>query len=455
MNEQAFDLVIVGGGPAGLAAAAEAAGAGATVAVVDHQMEPGGQIFRAAERRAGLGDAEADHGAALVKAARAAGMRWFGGQSVWQVTPDLRVFLGDGSRAHFLQARHLILATGAHERPMPIPGWTLPGVMTAGAGQILLKSARTVPQGDIWLAGSGPLLLLLAWQWHKAGVALRGVLDTTPRGNLVRAARHFPAALPAWRELMRGVHWRLALMRAGISWTRVDGGLQALGTERIERVAWQSDGKRHEAAADGLFLHHGVIPHTRLAQGVGASMRWDERQRCHAPVVDEWCSSSVPGVAIAGDGGGIAGAAAAERQGRIAALQALYRLGLLDEQVRDRRAAPLRQQIAHYVGMRPFLDVAFAPANSALAPTDPSTTVCRCECVTAGQVREVIAAGATSVQEVKLATRCAMGPCQGRQCAATLQELVSAQTGSPMQFLRQRSPAEPVTLGEWANLANK
>lgn len=454
MTPQMFDVVIVGGGPAGLAAAAQCARAGVTVAVIDSQQEPGGQIYRAAERRAGFSDVEANHGATLVRDARAAGMHWFGGQSVWQVTPDLQVFLADGQHARRLQGRQLILATGAHERPMPIPGWTLGGVMTAGAGQILLKSARTVPNGEVWLAGNGPLLLLLAWQWLKVGVTVRGVLDTTPRGSMIRALRYLPAALPAWRELTKGLRWRVALQRAGVSWVHVDGGLQAIGRDRIESVAWESKGRRHEAPANALFLHQGVIPHVRLLQAMGGDLRWDARQRCFAPVLDEWGSSSVPGVGIAGDGGGIAGAAAAECLGHIAALQALHALGRIDTASRDARARPLRRELVRISSMRPFLDVAFAPAPDLLVPLSDSVNVCRCECVSAGQVRDAMVNGAVTAQEIKLATRCAMGPCQGRQCASTLQEMVSSVSGEPMRPLRMRSPVEPVSLGELADLAD-
>lgn len=452
MRPSIFDLVIVGGGPAGLAAAADAGRAGATVAIIDTQQEPGGQIYRAAERRAGQGDAEADHGARLASDARAADAQWFVGQSVWQVTPGLQVLLGDGQRAQRLQARRLILATGAYERPMPIPGWTLPGVMTAGAGQILLKSARTVPQGNVWLAGNGPLLLLLASQWLKVGVKVRGILDTTPRGSLTRALRHLPAALPAWRELMRGVQWRAALLRAGIPWIPVEGGLEALGSDRIEAVAWRAKGRRQEAPAEALFLHHGVIPHVRLLQAMGGEMRWDRRQLCFAPVLDEWYSSTVPGVAVAGDGGGIAGAAAAERQGRLAALAALHGLGRIDAATRDARARPLRRGLSRSTCMRPFLDVAFPPAADLVVPKDEGVKICRCECVTVGRIREAMTQGASGAHELKLATRCAMGPCQGRQCATTLEEMVVA-CGGARQPLRVRSPVEPVTLGEWAGLA--
>ena len=452
MTDLNFDVVVIGGGSAGLAAAAEAGQAGATVAIIDNQREAGGQIYRAAERRAGPHDPEATYGATLVQQAREAGMHWLGGQSVWQVTPAREVLCTDGSTARRVRARRLILATGAQERPMPIPGWTLPGVMTAGAGQILLKSAKTVPTGDVWLAGSGPLLLLLASQWLAAGVAIRGILDTTPRSNLWHALPHLPAALPAWRELLRGVRWRNGLRHAGIPWHRVDGGLQAIGRDRIEGVSWQTAGQQHEHRADALFLHQGVIPHARLLQSMGGAMHWDEVQDCFTPTVDSWYESSIPGVAVVGDSGGIAGAGAAETQGRLGALAALYALGLIDVVKRDAREHPLRRQLARQLCIRPFLDAAFAPAGEYLAPKDESVTVCRCECVTVGQVREALDHGAHTVQEVKLATRCAMGPCQGRQCATTLNHIVTHFTGTTQQPLKVRSPAEPVTLGAWADL---
>jgi thioredoxin reductase/bacterioferritin-associated ferredoxin len=452
MTDANFDIVVIGGGPAGLAAAAEAGQAGATVAIIDNQLEAGGQIYRAAERRASPHDPEATHGATLVQLAREAGMQWLGGQSVWQVTPAQEVLCTDGKTARRVRGRRLILATGAQERPMPIPGWTLPGVMTAGAGQILLKSAKTVPTGDVWLAGSGPLLLLLASQWLAAGVALRGILDTTPRGNIWSALPYLPAALPAWRELLRGLRWRNGLRYAGIPWHRVTGGLRAVGQDRLECVAWQTADQQQEYPADALFLHQGVIPHARLLQSMGGAMHWDEAQACFTPVVDHWYASSIPNVAVVGDSGGIAGAGAAETQGRLGALAALFALGVIDTDKRDARARPLRRQLARQLCMRSFLDAAFAPAPNYLIPPDPSVTVCRCECVTLSQVRIALDQGAHTVQEVKLATRCAMGPCQGRQCATTLNHIVTQFTGATQQPLKVRSPAEPVTLGAWAEL---
>ena len=193
MNKQKVDLIVLGAGPAGMSAALEARRHGLSVVVLDEQGSPGGQRYRHihevdARSRRVLGD-DYGAGAELVTNFLQCGARYVGNAAIWQVTPQRQVhYLIDG-RAEVLQGHHVLIATGAFERPMPIPGWTLPGVMTAGAGQILLKSAALVPQGPVVLAGCGPLLYLLAVQYLRAGIAIEALVDTSGCGDLARAWR--------------------------------------------------------------------------------------------------------------------------------------------------------------------------------------------------------------------------------------------------------------------------
>ncbi|RYY67054.1 MAG: FAD-binding protein, partial [Comamonadaceae bacterium] len=179
-----IDLVIVGAGPAGLAAACEARAAGLGVVLLDEQPATGGQIYRAVDaaspkRRAVLGEDYAA-GAELTRAFAASGAAHVAGAAVWNVGRDLTVNYLHGGANRAVQARHIVLASGAMERPFPIPGWTLPGVMGAGAAQILYKSAGALPKEPVVLAGCGPLLYLLASQYLQAGVTLKAVVHTTP-----------------------------------------------------------------------------------------------------------------------------------------------------------------------------------------------------------------------------------------------------------------------------------
>ena len=183
------DLAIVGAGPAGLAAAVEARAAGLSVVLLDEQPRPGGQIYREVEevlatapaRAAALGPAYA-HGAGLAAAFRASGAAYLPGAMVWQIEPGRLCYLAEG-RVRVLSAGRILIATGALERPVPLPGWTLPGVMTAGAAQILLKTSGLVPEGGTVLMGNGPLLYLIAQQIGAAGGQVSALVETVPPGR--------------------------------------------------------------------------------------------------------------------------------------------------------------------------------------------------------------------------------------------------------------------------------
>src|SRR5579875_2906986 len=221
------ELAIVGAGPAGMAAAAEAAELGLDTLLVDEQPAPGGQIYRGLERAADDTPLGRDYlaGRALMAALRESRVAYRPATAVWHIEAASEsargsqssgtggtLYLASEGRTETVAARRIVLATGAIERPVPIPGWTLPGVMTAGAAQILLKTADLVPAGRIVLAGQGPLLYLVAVQ--------------------------------------------LARARSGVPVRRWVRGLRAVGRDGLERVRWEGG----EIAADHLLLHEGVIP---------------------------------------------------------------------------------------------------------------------------------------------------------------------------------------------------
>lgn len=457
MKPETVDVAVIGAGPAGMSAAVAAAGAGASVVLLDEQAGPGGQIYRAitqtdARRLELLGPDYAD-GRALAAAFAASGARHEAGVAVWEVTRDRTVHgLRDGGVRSW-QAQRVVLATGAMERPFPITGWTLPGVMTAGAAQILLKTAQAVPAGELVLAGCGPLLYLLGWQYLRAGVRIRAIVDTTDRADHRRALAHAGAALRGWRVMAKGLKLMLALRRAGVPFHTGATGLAIDGHERAEAVRFNAGGRAHRIDADVVLLHQGVVPNTQFSWSLRATHRWDEAQLCWTPQADAWGELDVPGIFVAGDGGGIGGALAAACQGRLAGLAAAQQLGRLDGAERDRRAAPARAELATQLAVRPFLDALYRPKLR--VPAD-DVIVCRCEEVTAGQIRSHVALGCTGPNQAKSFGRCGMGPCQGRLCGLTVTEVIAEARGvSPAEvgYYRIRPPIKPITLGELAREA--
>jgi NADPH-dependent 2,4-dienoyl-CoA reductase/sulfur reductase-like enzyme len=323
--------------------------------------------------------------------------------------------------------------------------------MTAGAAQIMLKTGDLVPAGRAVLAGQGPLLWLVAAQLIRAGAPPVLILETTPHRNYHGAARLLPGVLwPARRALWKGLSLIREVRHVGIPIRREITGLRALGRDRLQSVAWDSG----EFAADLLLLHEGVIPNTQISLALQLEHRWDEAELCWRPVVDEWGATALPVIAIAGDGGGIAGAEAAALSGRIAALDAAAFLDRIDPAERDRRARPIRAALRRELAVRPFLDRLYRPAPSVLVPTD-DITACRCEEVTVAQIRRAARLGAQGPNQAKAFTRCGMGPCQGRVCGPIVSAVMADTLGKPIAEIgayRPRAPYKPITLGALAGL---
>ncbi len=452
-----YDVAIVGAGPAGLVAATVCAGAGLSTVLFDEQPAPGGQIYRAitgtpVQRPSILGN-DYWYGARLVRAFRASAAQYVPGATVWSLSREREIGVSIDGAARLTQAKRVIIATGALERPFPIPGWTLPGVMTAGAAQILLKSGGLVPQGRTVLAGCGPLLWLLAWQYLNAGVTIDAILDTTPRENRRTAWPHAASFLlsPYFRK---GLRLMLSVRRRGKVIPGVTD-LRAEGDGKLQQVVYRiGDGAETRLPADTLLLHQGVVPNVNLAMSVGIEHRWDEEQLCWVPVVDGYGGTAVEGIAIAGDGAGIAGAWAAEERGRLAALGAVRALKPDGGRDLSRDEAQVRLALARVERGRLFLDRLYRPAGRFRQP-EGDTLVCRCEEVTAKQIVDTVALGCTGPNQMKSFLRCGMGPCQGRLCGLTVTELIARTRGVPpseVGYYRLRPPVKPITLAELAGL---
>ena len=332
-----------------------------------------------------------------------------------------------------------------------IPGWTLPGVMTAGAAQILLKSAGLVPEGRVVLAGQGPLLYLVAAQLVRAGAVPVALFETAPIENYLRAMRPFGGLGAGRRLLIKGLGLISAIKRAGVPIRRGVRGLRAVGRHRLERIAWE-DG---EFAADYLLLHEGIIPNVQISLALQLRHEWDEAQLCWRPSLDAWGQTSLPNIAIAGDGGGISGAEAAVLSGRLAALDAAMWLGHIGAAERDRRAAPFRLALDHERASRRFLDRLYRPAPSVMVPAEDEVIACRCEEVSVGQIRRAARLGAQGPNQIKAFTRCGMGPCQGRICGPVVAAITADVLGKPIAEIgtwRPRAPFKPITVGALADL---
>jgi NADPH-dependent 2,4-dienoyl-CoA reductase/sulfur reductase-like enzyme len=453
-----FDLVIIGAGPAGMGAAITATSHGLSTLVLDEQQEPGGQIYRAIAHAVdddGAPDAgDKAHGKWLTRAFLDCGATYQPGQQVWQIEEGGTVYTTDGAVARRWSGARLLLATGAMERPVPIPGWTLPGVMTVGAAQILHKTARWTPAEPLWIAGSGPLLLLYAAQLLHAGEKIAGILDTTPADNRRAAFRHVWGALRNAGYLLRGRSLIRRIESAGVRVVRDVSGLEALGEGELKSVRWRVGDIWSEELASTLLLHHGVVPQTHMAASIGCALRWDELQCCHVPAVDVWGNTSVDAVAVAGDGAGIGGARMAEQRGRLAALEAARALGKIKQADRDDLARSAHAELDRHRHVRPFLDAMYRPRDALLVPGD-DVVVCRCEHVTAREIRDCVDLGCMGVNQMKAFTRCGMGPCQGRMCGLAAAQIVAAARGvSPgeIELFRARPPLKSISMGELAAL---
>lgn len=436
------DLAIVGGGPAGVSAALAAAGRGLKVVLIDERKAAGGQYFKPVAGPHDPASLDAQHraGGALRADLAASDTRHLTGTTVWHARVEaggIELGLFDGTFARLLQARAVILATGAYERPALVPGWTLPGVMTVGAAQTLIRSHRTAPGQRIVIAGHGPLGLQLAAELCRMGMPPAAVLERARPGRAANLPHILTAARADARLVAIGAGYRARLARAGVpvfeGWEVRALHPDAEGRAARLTAANIASGTTRDFHADIFCIGEGFLPQAELARALGCATRQDPATGFLIPERDETGATSHPGIWIAGDGGGMGGAQVALAQGTLAGAAAAAHLGAAPPDTGTARAALARARRFQAALWRTY-----AAPPRADAPED-AAMLCRCESVTFGAARAAIAQGAGDLGALKRLTRLGMGRCQGRYCSGPAALL----TGTPTLFAPQ-TPARPV-----------
>ncbi|MFK3795920.1 MULTISPECIES: NAD(P)/FAD-dependent oxidoreductase [unclassified Pseudomonas] len=444
------DIVIVGAGPAGIRAAQTLVAYGMRPCLIDESLRGGGQIYRRQPENFKR-SAKALYGFEAAKAQAvhstldrlANDIDYRPETLVWNAEAQTLDTLSNGVATQ-VSYRRLIVATGATDRILPVPGWTLPGVYSLGAAQIALKFQGCAIGERVVFAGSGPLLYLVAYQYAKAGAKVVAVLDSSPLSAQTRA---LPALLGQPATLAKGVYYRSWLTAHGITVHQGVALDSIQGQQRINSVQWREGEQLRRLDCDAVAFAHALRSETQLADLLGCEFNWSPLNRAWLPRRDAQGRSSREDVYLAGDGAGIMGADAAEMAGELAALTLLADTG---HQTDKARSEELQRKLDRIQRFRHGLETAFPFPEHWAANAPDEMTVCRCEEVSAGDIRRTVAEGHWEVNRVKAMCRVGMGRCQGRMCGMAATELVAQASGreiSSVGRLRGQAPIKPLPFG--------
>ncbi|MBD9602869.1 FAD-dependent oxidoreductase [Pseudomonas sp. PDM10] len=443
-------VVIIGAGPAGIRAAQTLVAHGVRPVLLDEAARGGGQIYRrqpANFKRSPVklygfeaGKANALHQTIDMLREQ---LDYRPETLVWNAEDGALDTLHEGRAARLAFSR-VIVATGATDRILPVPGWTLPGVYSLGAAQIALKFQGCAIGERVVFAGSGPLLYLVAYQYAKAGAKVVAVLDCSPFSAQVRA---LPVLLSQPATLAKGIYYRSWLTAHGIPVHQGASLTGINGEQRVQSLTWRNAKGDQYLECDAVAFAHGLRSETQLADLLGCEFAWNPLNRAWLPQRDSAGRSSVAEVYLAGDGAGIMGADAAEMAGERAALALLEDIGYL---IPPQRGAQLEQALGRIDTFRQGLERAFVFPEHWAADAPNDVMICRCEEVRAGDIRQVVREGHWEINRVKAHCRVGMGRCQGRMCGAAAAEIIACESQrcvSDIGRLRAQAPIKPLPFG--------
>jgi len=456
------DLLVIGGGPAGLSAALKSSKHGVKTAIIEERITLGGQIFKRlgvgfkGPSAASLGKDYA-RGAELISAIEKSNVEVFDSTQVVSIEDSIvytthPIF---GTRA--FKYKNLIIAPGAYDRPVVFPGWTLPGVMTAGAVQTLVKTQQLSPGKKILFAGSGPLALAFSAQLLELGAPVCKVLESSHPPRLSELLRLTASLSGNWNLISDAIRYRSILLKKSIPFKYRRLVVKAEGQGRVESVThckvdqeWRPiKGTEEVESVDLLCVGYGFFPSHEIFRFLGCSFVYDENQGGFKVEKDQWGETSVPGIFAAGDGTGVTGSYSAIAQGALAGLKVAFLHGNLNElQLRDLANSYIRE-LSNRNRFQKALNHMFDVRPGIYELADDQTIVCRCESVKKSGIDSVIES-TSDISVVKAYTRAGMGLCQGRNCQRQIAAMISKRHELPFSeipFATPRFPFKPVEIG--------
>lgn len=425
-----------------------------SVLVIDEAPKPGGQIYRqlpAAFRPtdAAILGRDFQRGQQLLAETTGLPIRFIGGTTVWGSFAPRVLEVTTEERAWQISAQAIVLATGAYDRAVPIPGWTLPGVLTVGGAQTLIKSQRIRPGRRVLLAGTGPLLLVVASQMAKSGVEIVAVADPVPMRALIP---HTPALLRGWRLMKDGVGYKLTLAKACVPWiapailTRIegDGEVERATIATVDRDWRPVRGTEQTFEVDTVCMGYGLLPSIELLRVLGCEVRYHDEADAWLPERTIDGETSVPRIFAVGDGAMVAGAMVAAEEGRIAGLAVARLLGRLSHDQADGAMIAPRKRLAALAPFRRAMDRVYQVRPGLYELAAPDTLICRCEEIRRRELTDALTDGACSLSQAKAWTRAGMGNCQARICGMAMAHLMVGADRAALATLEWFTPRPPV-----------
>jgi NADPH-dependent 2,4-dienoyl-CoA reductase/sulfur reductase-like enzyme len=458
-----IEMVIIGAGPAGISAAIEAAKSGMKVTVLDENNKAGGRIFSQLNDGLKIVNGEVQgpdfkKGTNLLTEflANSHHIDYQNNAQVIGIFPNKELAYHRNGRLFRIRYKGLIIATGAYERSVPFPGWTLPGVYTAGGTQSLIKMQGILPGKKFLLAGTGPLQLVLANQIIEAGGEVVAILEAGDTHSWFRTVR---AIWGNWRLLAEGIGYLTRIKKAKVPILRNHLITECTGQERVEtaKIAecdnqWRPiPATARSVEVDTICLGYGFIPSVDLSRLAGCEHRFEARLGGWVPERNTSMQTTIPHVYSVGDGSGVAGNVVAGLEGRIAGIDAAQSFGYLSRKSAELLQKPFFKTLRKLSRFRRYLDDISTPRPGLYELANEETLICRCEEINLGAIKEAIQeVKPKDINELKRVTRSGMGHCQHKMCGHVLQEIMAAQLRvslSEIGALRPRPPIKPVPLG--------